>query len=328
MKRPNDRLNTSSLLTTSGAPLPPNNSECQFNRKFKQWRLGCRHHSACLDAPPAKLPFAGQQNMDNRARQPTTNTTTTVPPSYWSGGGGATWTVPNYRSVAPICLSSQQHSRHLSVQDNLSTSSTTTVMRVHSQPPPQQPTNSSSLLMSTPNPPPPGATIHPHYYSTSNNGSYNTSAAQILPPDPAPRSAVVVLLPLFEIMHPIILRMVWQRLSVLVTLLLFQSASQLVLELYEDMIAANVVIPSSLRCLLVRVGTQESGSRARNQWLSVWRVKGLTSGPCYGELTVGVLSSSCLFVISLYIMYWYYVQEDVQPTPSQRPCSPFPCRCF
>lgn len=114
-----------------------------------------------------------------------------------------------------------------------------------------------------------------------------------------------------------ILRIVWQRLSVLVTLLLLQSASQLVLELYEDMIAANVVIPLFLTMLI------GAGGNAGNQ-AAVYAISGLVSGELKAshfrslfrrEMAVGLLSSSCLFLIGLVRVYWYYVQEDVQPTP-------------
>jgi Mg/Co/Ni transporter MgtE len=114
-----------------------------------------------------------------------------------------------------------------------------------------------------------------------------------------------------------ILHMVWQRLSILVSLLLLQSLSQFVLEAYEDLITANVVVPLFLTML---VG---AGGNAGNQ-AAVHAITGLVTGefkphhlaPILArEMMVGLISSTCLFFITFVRVYVYYSNEDVQPTP-------------
>ena len=111
--------------------------------------------------------------------------------------------------------------------------------------------------------------------------------------------------------------MVWQRLSVLVMLLLLQSTSQFVMEAYESLISANIIIPLFLTML---VG---AGGNAGNQ-AAVHSITGLVTGEykvghmmqlLRKELIAGLVSSSCLFCIAFVRVYIYYSGEDVQPTP-------------
>jgi Mg/Co/Ni transporter MgtE len=111
--------------------------------------------------------------------------------------------------------------------------------------------------------------------------------------------------------------MVWQRLSVLVMLLLLQSMSQLVMVAYEQLISSNIIIPLFLTML---VG---AGGNAGNQ-AAVHTITGLVTGQ-YGvghmwqlvrqELVAGLISSVCLFCIAFLRVFMYYSAEDVQPTP-------------
>jgi Mg/Co/Ni transporter MgtE len=114
-----------------------------------------------------------------------------------------------------------------------------------------------------------------------------------------------------------LLQVVWQRLSVLVSLLLLQSLSQFVLEAYEGLITSNVVVPLFLTML---VG---AGGNAGNQ-AAVHAITGLVTGelrPAHlwpllrRELLVGLISSTCLFFIGFVRVYLYYTNEEVQPTP-------------
>lgn len=111
--------------------------------------------------------------------------------------------------------------------------------------------------------------------------------------------------------------LVWQRLSVLISLLLLQSLSQFVLEAYEGLIAANVVVPLFLTML---VG---AGGNAGNQ-AAVHAITGLVTGDLKPhhfatlvkrEFLVGLVSSACLFFIGFIRVFLYYSNEEVQPTP-------------
>lgn len=114
-----------------------------------------------------------------------------------------------------------------------------------------------------------------------------------------------------------LIHVVWQRLSVLVSLLLLQSLSQFVLEAYEGLITTNVVVPLFLTML---VG---AGGNAGNQ-AAVHAITGLVTGELRPghiwsllkrELLVGFISSCCLFCIGFVRVFLYYTNEDVQPTP-------------
>lgn len=147
------------------------------------------------------------------------------------------------------------------------------------------------------------------YYHTFHGGG-----ASVPPPVGLPPQSPVATQ---RLLHTPLLQVVWQRLSVLISLLLLQSLSQFVLESYEGLITTNVVVPLFLTML---VG---AGGNAGNQ-AAVHAITGLATGelkPSYfwqllrREFLVALVSSSCLFVIGFFRVYLYYTNEEVQPTP-------------
>ncbi|CUF31978.1 magnesium transporter, putative [Bodo saltans] len=149
-----------------------------------------------------------------------------------------------------------------------------------------------------------GGPPHPH--------RYGEGSPSILPASPGGGPTVPQ-----RVWTTPLLQVVWQRLSVLVSLLLLQSLSQFVLEAYEGLITSNVVVPLFLTML---VG---AGGNAGNQ-AAVHAITGLVTGelrPSHlwpllrRELLVGLISSTCLFFIGFVRVYLYYTNEEVQPTP-------------
>jgi cation transporter-like permease len=113
-----------------------------------------------------------------------------------------------------------------------------------------------------------------------------------------------------------ILGAVWQRLSVLVTLLLLQSGSQFILERYEGLITANVIIPLFLTML---VG---AGGNAGNQ-AAVHSITGLVTGEyrlqswsrvVRREVCIGFACSCVLFVIAYMRVHYFYTTEETITT--------------
>ena len=105
---------------------------------------------------------------------------------------------------------------------------------------------------------------------------------------------------------------VGQRLTVLVTLLLLQSGSQFILERYEGLISANVILPLFLTML---VG---AGGNAGNQ-AAVASITGLVTGEfklsswykvMRKEMLIGLISASVLFVIGFLRVYLFYTGEE------------------
>lgn len=110
--------------------------------------------------------------------------------------------------------------------------------------------------------------------------------------------------------------LVWQRLSVLVTLLLFQSFSQVVLESYEGLISTNIVIPLFLTML---VG---AGGNAGNQ-SAVHAITGIVTGEkrmqhlwpvLKREAAIGILCATILSLIGFLRVYYFYSNEENQPS--------------
>lgn len=116
-------------------------------------------------------------------------------------------------------------------------------------------------------------------------------------------------------LHDSIWLTVWKRLSVLITLLLLQSMSQFILESFEDLISANVVIPLFLTML---VG---AGGNAGNQ-AAVRSITGLVTGEftmrsywtiMKKEMLMGLVCAAVLFLIGAVRVYFYYIGEpDIQ----------------
>lgn len=107
-------------------------------------------------------------------------------------------------------------------------------------------------------------------------------------------------------------RIVWRRLRVLVMLLLLQSLSQVVLQAFEGLIAANIAVPLFLTML---VG---AGGNAGNQ-AAVTAITGLTSGELTRwdamkvvskEAIVGLLCAAALGVMGFIRVLIFYAGED------------------
>jgi Mg/Co/Ni transporter MgtE len=110
-----------------------------------------------------------------------------------------------------------------------------------------------------------------------------------------------------------ILAVVWHRTSVLVSLLLLQSLSQFILEMYEGLIAKHVIIPLFLTML---VG---AGGNAGNQ-ATVRAITGLASGEfaqrdymrlLAKESIVGVVNAALLAGIGFGRVYYFYGNHDM-----------------
>lgn len=105
---------------------------------------------------------------------------------------------------------------------------------------------------------------------------------------------------------------VWQRLSVLVSLLIIQSLSQFILENYEGLIAANVIIPLFLTML---VG---AGGNAGNQ-AAVRSITGLVTGEFRAahfwqcmrkECVIGGICAFTVFLIGSMRVHYFYANDD------------------
>eukprot|EP00760_Papus_ankaliazontas_P005164 PhM_4_TR12427/c0_g1_i1/m.86847 len=121
-------------------------------------------------------------------------------------------------------------------------------------------------------------------------------------------------------MHPYLLLtwdsivpVVWKRTSVLVSLLLIQSLSQLILERYEDLIKKNVIIPLFLTML---VG---AGGNAGNQ-ATVRVITGLATGSIQPrhfihvlrkEMVVGLLCALLLCGMGYARVHYFYGREHL-----------------
>uniref|UniRef100_A0A7S1QS73 SLC41A/MgtE integral membrane domain-containing protein n=1 Tax=Neobodo designis TaxID=312471 RepID=A0A7S1QS73_NEODS len=110
-----------------------------------------------------------------------------------------------------------------------------------------------------------------------------------------------------------ILAVVWHRTSVLVSLLLLQSLSQFILEMYEGLIAKHVIIPLFLTML---VG---AGGNAGNQ-ATVRAITGLAGGEfaqrdylrlLAKESVVGVINAALLAGIGFGRVYYFYGNHDM-----------------
>ena len=106
---------------------------------------------------------------------------------------------------------------------------------------------------------------------------------------------------------------VWQRASVLVSLLLLQSVSQFILEVYEGLISAHVIIPLFLTML---VG---AGGNAGNQ-ATVRAITGLVTGEFSAhdflkllrkELAVGIVNATILAGICFARVYYFYGSHNL-----------------
>jgi Mg/Co/Ni transporter MgtE len=106
---------------------------------------------------------------------------------------------------------------------------------------------------------------------------------------------------------------VWQRTSVLVSLLLLQSLSQFILEMYEGLISKHVIIPLFLTML---VG---AGGNAGNQ-ATVRAITGLASGEFHHgdylrllakESMVGCINAFLLAGIGFARVYYFYGNHDM-----------------
>jgi cation transporter-like permease len=106
---------------------------------------------------------------------------------------------------------------------------------------------------------------------------------------------------------------VWHRTSVLVSLLLLQSLSQFILEMYETLIAKHVIIPLFLTML---VG---AGGNAGNQ-ATVRAITGLVTKEfrpkdywlvLRKELVVGIINSVILACIGFGRVYYFYGHQDM-----------------
>lgn len=106
---------------------------------------------------------------------------------------------------------------------------------------------------------------------------------------------------------------VWHRTSVLVSLLLLQSLSQFILEMYETLIAKHVIIPLFLTML---VG---AGGNAGNQ-ATVRAITGLVTKEfrprdyllvLRKELVVGIINSTILACIGFGRVYYFYGSQDM-----------------
>ena len=110
-----------------------------------------------------------------------------------------------------------------------------------------------------------------------------------------------------------ILGTVWHRLSILISLLLLQSLSQLILERYESLLSDHVIVPLFLTML---VG---AGGNAGNQ-SAVRSITGLVSGEFrmrdFGrvvrkEITVGLINSAILATIGFSRVYYFYGHRNL-----------------
>jgi Mg/Co/Ni transporter MgtE len=110
-----------------------------------------------------------------------------------------------------------------------------------------------------------------------------------------------------------IFNVVWNRTSVLVSLLLLQSLSQFILEMYETLISKHVIIPLFLTML---VG---AGGNAGNQ-ATVRAITGLASGEfsphdyvrlLVKESMVGVINATLLAGIGFARVYYFYGTHDM-----------------
>jgi Mg/Co/Ni transporter MgtE len=110
-----------------------------------------------------------------------------------------------------------------------------------------------------------------------------------------------------------ILNIVWHRTSVLVSLLLLQSLSQFILEMYESLISKHVIIPLFLTML---VG---AGGNAGNQ-STVRAITGLVTKEfrprdyllvLRKEVAVGVINSFILAGIGFARVYYFYGNHDM-----------------
>lgn len=106
---------------------------------------------------------------------------------------------------------------------------------------------------------------------------------------------------------------VWQRTTVLVSLLLLQSLSQFILEMYESLISKHVIIPLFLTML---VG---AGGNAGNQ-ATVRAITGLVTKEfrprdyflvLRKEVVVGLINSIILACIGFGRVYYFYGQQDM-----------------
>ena len=122
-------------------------------------------------------------------------------------------------------------------------------------------------------------------------------------------------------LHPLprvpIGRVVKERLTVLISLLLLQSLSQFILKWFENLISANIVIPLFLTML---VG---AGGNAGNQ-AAVHAITGLVTGEyrvqhmkriLRRECIIGLVCGSVLFFISYLRVYLFYVNDVVSVDP-------------
>lgn len=110
-----------------------------------------------------------------------------------------------------------------------------------------------------------------------------------------------------------VLQVVWNRTSVLVSLLLLQSLSQFILEMYEGLISKHVIIPLFLTML---VG---AGGNAGNQ-ATVRAITGLASGEfeqrdflrlLMKESLVGLINATLLAGIGFGRVYYFYGNHDL-----------------
>lgn len=110
-----------------------------------------------------------------------------------------------------------------------------------------------------------------------------------------------------------VFNVVWHRTSVLVALLLLQSLSQFILEMYEQLISKHVIIPLFLTML---VG---AGGNAGNQ-ATVRAITGLVTGEfsprdywrvLRKEMLVGLINATILAGIGFGRVYYFYGNHDL-----------------
>lgn len=122
-------------------------------------------------------------------------------------------------------------------------------------------------------------------------------------------------------LHPLprvpIGRVVKERLTVLISLLLLQSLSQFILKWFENLISANIVIPLFLTML---VG---AGGNAGNQ-AAVHAITGLVTDEfrlhhlgrvLRREIVIGAVCASGLFFIGFMRVQVFYVNDDASSQP-------------
>jgi Mg/Co/Ni transporter MgtE len=106
---------------------------------------------------------------------------------------------------------------------------------------------------------------------------------------------------------------VWHRTTVLVTLLLLQSLSQFILEMYEPLITKHVIIPLFLTMLI------GAGGNAGNQ-ATVRAITGLASREfapsdflklLRKEAIVGFINAAALGTIAFARVYYFYGSHDL-----------------